>query len=344
MHLWHLPPRRTRPVQKTITQSPSRRHAIRLRHKAYRLLEDHPRSIWGRLIHFGLPTLIVLNVLAVIFESVESWSVVHGPIFHAFDTISVFLFTIEYLIRLWTAVDLPNPRFQHPVWGRLRWAVTASAIIDLLTIAPFYIGIVVDVDLRVLRVLRILRILKLSRYSLALTVIVDVIRQELRSIGAMLIVFAVVVILAGSLVYLAEHHAQPDVFRDIPSSLWWAVVTITTLGYGDMVPVTVMGKILASLTAVTGLGMIALPSGFLASGFAEQLRMRREEYRTLVDDVLDKKGQIGLNQRRALDDARRALNLTEEEAVEILHNEVAGGHKVCPHCGHSVDSAKPSLD
>ena len=324
------------PVQRTITTSPLRRKLIHLRHLSVRLLSDHPRSWLGKIIHIGLACLIVLNVIAVILESVEYWSVVHGPIFRAFDIISVGLFTLEYLTRLWGAVDLPSPRFRHPVWGRLRWALSPSAIIDLLAIAPFYIGIVIDVDLRVLRVLRIMRILKLSRYSIALTVIVDVIRQEIRSIGAMLIVFAVVVVLSGSMVYLAEHHAQPEVFRDIPSSLWWSVVTITTLGYGDMVPVTVMGKILAAMTAITGLGMIALPSGFLASGFAEQLRLRRQEYRTLVDDVLGKKGQIGIRQRRALDEARESLNLTEEEAIEILHNEVAGSNRVCPHCGNSL--------
>ena len=323
-------------MQKTTTTSPLRRNATRYRHLASRMLSDHPRSWIGKAIHFGLAALIILNVLAVIFESVETWSVVHGPIFILFDTISVGLFTVEYLARLWSAVDLPSPRFRHPIWGRLRWAVTPMALIDLVAIAPFFLGIGLDMDLGVWRVLRILRILKLSRYSVALTVIADVVRQEVRSIGAMLVVFAVVVVLFGSLTYLAEHHAQPEVFRDIPSCLWWAVVTVTTLGYGDMVPITVLGKVLAAMTAITGLGMIALPSGFLASGFAEQLRMRREEYRTLVDDVLQKKGQMGYVQRRALDDARRSLNLTEEEAIEILHNEVNGGEKACPHCGHSL--------
>ena len=334
-------------VQKTTTTHPFRRALIHQRHRIYRLLSDHPRSLAGRVVHFGLALLIVLNVLAVVFESVESWSVVHGPLFAAFDTLSVWLFTIEYLLRLWCAVDLPGIRFRHPVWGRLHWMVSPAAMIDLLAILPFFLGIVLDMDLRVLRVLRIMRVLKLSRYSMALTVIVDVIRQELRSIGAMLIIFAVVLLIDGSLAYLAEHHAQPQVFQDIPSSLWWAVVTMTTLGYGDMVPVTVMGKMVAAMTAITGLGMIALPSGFLASGFAEQLRIRREEYRTLVDDVLDHKGRMGTRQRRALDEARQSLDLTEDEAIEILHAEVAGRSKLCPHCGLAADHpglTKTSLD
>jgi voltage-gated potassium channel len=178
-------------------------------------------------------------------------------------------------------------------------------------------------------------------------VIVDVVRKEIRTIGAMLIVLSVVLVLSASLVYLAEHHVQPLVFKDIPSSLWWSVVTVTTLGYGDMVPVTFLGKVVGAVTAITGLGMIALPSGFLASGFSEQLRMRREEYRNLVDDVLDKNGQITRNQRRALDEARRSFNLTEDEAIEILRNEVMGRSEPCPHCGkppHKHGSAEPGLD
>ncbi len=334
-----------RPLPSTI---PLLRALIRLRHKSYRMMSDHPQSIGGRVMHHALVVLILLNVLAVTFESVESWSLVHGPIFQAFDTLSVGVFTIEYLIRLWVAVDLPSPHYRHPVWGRLRWAISPSAIIDLLSIAPFYLGIVFEIDLRVLRVLRIFRILKLSRYSLALTVIVDVVRQEIRTIGAMLIVLGVVLVLSASLIYLAEHHAQPQVFTDIPTSVWWAVVTVTTLGYGDMVPVTVLGKFIGAATAITGLGMIALPSGFLASGFSEQLRMRREEYRTLVDDVLDKNGRITRYQRRALEDARQSLNLTEDEAIEILRNEVMGGHATCPHCGKPTrshgGSAEPGLD
>jgi len=327
--------------------TPIHRSFIRWRIRASRMMSDHPQSVVGKFVHIALVTLIILNVLAVTFESVERWSVVHGPIFQAFDTFSVAVFTVEYLIRLWVAVDLPSPHFRHPFWGRLKWATTPSAIVDLMSIAPFFLGIAFDIDLRVLRVLRIFRVLKLSRYSLALTVIVDVIRQEIRTIGAMLIVLGVVLVISASLIYLAEHHAQPQVYTDIPTCMWWAVVTITTLGYGDMVPVTTLGKFVASATAITGLGMIALPSGFLASGFSEQLRIRREEYRTLVDDVLEESGQISRSQRMTLDEARRDLNLTEDSAVEILHDEITEGHFTCPHCGKSSrteGSAEAGLD
>lgn len=306
---------------------------VRVRHMVYRLLTSGTRTRSGHTLDILLVGLIVANVVAVILESVEDLSVVHGVIFRGFDTISVAIFLLEYLARLWVSVDLPDPRFRHPLWGRLHWMATPMAVIDLIAVLPFFMGIVLGIDLRDLRVLRVVRIFKLSRYSLALTVIADVARQEIRTLGAMIVVLLVIVVMSGSLVYLAEHHAQPHVFKDIPTAMWWAVVTLTTLGYGDMVPVTSMGRILGSVTAIFGIGMIALPSGVLASGFSEQLRLRREEYRTMVDEVLDEQqGQIPRSERRLLDDARRQLDLSEEEAIQILENEVKGV-RVCPHCG-----------
>lgn len=334
-----LPPSFPRPPKsspfRTSGRSPhgGRSPLIRLRHTVYRLIASGTRSKLGHLIDFFLVGLIVANVVAVILESVEDISLVHGVIFRGFDDISVAIFLVEYLARVWVSVDLPDARFRHPLWGRLHWMATPMAVIDLIAVLPFFMGIVLGIDLRDLRVLRVVRIFKLSRYSLALTVIADVARQEIRTLGAMIVVLLVIVVMSGSLVYLAEHTAQPHVFKDIPTTMWWAVVTLTTLGYGDMVPITTMGRVLGSVTAIFGIGMIALPSGVLASGFSEQLRLRREEYRNMVDEVLDEQlGQIPRSERRVLDDARRQLDLTEDEAIQILENEVKGV-RVCPHCG-----------
>jgi voltage-gated potassium channel len=276
-----------------------------------------------------LIVLVVLNVLAVVLESVEHLSIAHGPVFHAFDLASVAIFSAEYLLRLWTAVEMAEPRFRHPLWGRLRWAVSPMALIDLLAVLPFYLGIVVEMDLRAIRVLRVLRMFKLGRYSMAMSVMVAVARQEARAIGAVLFVMMVILVLASSLIYLFEHRAQPHVFADIPTSMWWAVVTLTTLGYGDMVPVTPMGRVLGGLTAVLGVGMIALPAGVLASGFSEQMRIRREEYREAVDKALED-GTIDGRELRVLDDTRRKLDLSEQEAALILEQAATG---LCPHCG-----------
>lgn len=287
-----------------------------------------------KLVDSFLIALIVLNVVAVVMESVEHLSIAHGPVFHAFDLISVGIFSLEYLLRLWTAVEIDEPRYRHPVWGRLRWAVSPMAIVDLLSVLPFYLGLMVEADLRAIRVLRVLRVFKLGRYSMAMNVMGAVARQEARSISAVLFVMAVILVLTSSLVYLFEHRAQPHVFSDIPTAMWWAVVTLTTLGYGDMVPVTAMGRVLGALTAILGVGMIALPAGVLASGFSEQMRIRREEYREAVEKALED-GHLNRSERRLLEQTRRNLQLSDEEASLILRQSVESGH-LCPHCGKGL--------
>lgn len=287
-----------------------------------------------KAVDWFLIVMIVLNVLAVVLESFEHLSIAHGPYFHAFDLMSVAVFSVEYLLRLWTAVELEDPRFRHPLWGRLRWAVSAMAIIDLLSVLPFFLGMFVELDLRAIRVLRVLRVFKLGRYSMAMNVMSAVARQEARAIGAVLTVLMVVLIFTSSLMYLFEHRAQPHVFSDIPTSMWWAVVTLTTLGYGDMVPITPLGRMLGGLTAVLGVGMIALPAGVLASGFSEQMRIRREEYREAVERVLED-GSISRRERRLLEDTRLRLGLSEEEASIVLEQAVKHPH-TCPHCGGAL--------
>ncbi len=321
------------PVVDNSAHSPRHFHRRRtFRRTVYHILggEGHDDPL-VKVIEWFLIALVVLNVVAVVVESIEHLSVVHGPIFHAFDVASVGVFSIEYLLRLWTAVELPNPRYHHPVWGRLRWAMSPMALIDLLAVLPFYLGILVVLDLREIRVLRVLRMLKLSRYSMAINVMVAVARQESRAIGATLFLMAVALVLTSSLMYLFEHHAQPHVFSDIPTSMWWSVVTLTTLGYGDMVPITPLGRILGGLTAILGGGMIALSAGVLASGFSEQMRIRREEYREVVEKALDDR-RITRRERRLLEECRIKLGLSAEEAVQVL--ESAKEHQgACPHCG-----------
>jgi voltage-gated potassium channel len=289
---------------------------------------------WVKAVDWFLIVMIVLNVLAVVLESIEHLSIAHGPVFHTFDVFSVAVFSIEYLLRLWTAVEMDEPRFQHPVWGRLRWMSSAMAIIDLLSVLPFYLGMFVEMDLRAIRVLRVLRVFKLGRYSMAINVMAAVARQEARAIGAVLFVMMVVLVFTSSLMYLFEHRAQPHIFSDIPTSMWWSVVTLTTLGYGDMVPITPLGRLLGGFTAVLGVGVIALPAGVLASGFSEQMRIRREEYREAVERALED-GAITRRERRQLDETRLRLGLSEEEASLVLEDAVRHPHP-CPHCGKVV--------
>ncbi len=286
---------------------------------------------WVKLVDFLLIALIVLNVVAVVLESIEDLSYAHGLVFHVFDLASVAIFSIEYLLRVWTAPESEDPRFHHPLWGRLRFLVSPMAIIDLLAVLPFYLGMFVEMDLRAIRVLRVLRVFKLGRYSMAISVMVAVARQEARAIGAVLFVMMVIIVLSSSLMYLFEHRIQPHVFKDIPTAMWWSVVTLTTLGYGDMVPITPLGRMLGGMTAILGVGMIALPAGVLASGFSEQMRVRREEYREAVEKALED-GAIDRKERKVLEETRRALQLSEEEAALVLEQAAKGNH-ACPHCG-----------
>ncbi|MDR3435951.1 ion transporter [Telmatospirillum sp.] len=290
---------------------------------------------WVKLVDYALVSLITINCVFSILESVEDLAIVHGHIFHAFDHFSVAVFSVEYVLRVWTAVEINQPRFRHSFWGRVRFVFTPMAIVDLVAIVPFYLGIFFEVDLRAMRVLRLLRVFKLTRYSQAMSIMIDVLRQEARSIGAMLFVFLVMLVFVSSVMYMLEHPRQPEVFSDIPSAMWWAVVTMTTLGYGDMVPATVAGRVLGACTAVFGVGMIALPAGVLASGFSEQLRRRREEYLESVDKAVQD-GRVKPREKRRLEATRLALGLSSEEAARILEYGVKGGQMHCPHCGELI--------
>ena len=240
----------------------------------------------SRSVDVFLITLISLNVLAIFLESEPTIGPVYAELFEKIELFSVAVFSIEYVMRFWSTVEDRRPEFQHPVTGRLRYLVTPMAIIDLLAILPFYLSFIVALDLRFLRVLRLLRVFKLTRYSSSMTLLLDVLRDEARPIGAALFVLLMMTVLAASFTYLAEHETQPDKFGSMFEATWWAVVTMTTVGYGDIVPVTAAGKMLGALIGIMGIGMVALPAGLLSSGFSKQLHQRESEYRSLVDDAL----------------------------------------------------------
>ncbi len=242
------------------------------RHLVWDLCEpDAHASRLERRLHGALLLLILLNVLAVVLESVQTLSAAYGRLFNAFEYFSVAVFTVEYLARLWSCTA--DSRYAHPIWGRVRYALSPMALIDLAAILPTYLFFV-DADLRVIRALRLLRLARLGkvgRYSEAAIVLLRVLRAKREE---MLLTFTLVGLLGvvfASLAYYAEHQAQPNAFPDIPHALWWAFVTITTVGYGDVVPVTPLGKVIGVCTAVLGILMIALPTGVLGAAFVEEL-------------------------------------------------------------------------
>lgn len=244
----------------------------------YRILDadsrDSPIERAGNLILAGF---IALNVVAVVLETVSSLHRRFFEVFAGLEAVSVAVFTVEYALRVATCTM--DPRFRGALRGRLRFMATPVALIDLLAIVPAYLPGTVTFDLRYLRVIRLARmsrVLKFTRYSRTLQTFGNVVaakRDELRWIAAFLIVLLV---LASSSMYFVEHHAQPAAFSSIPAAAWWAVATLTTVGYGDIYPVTPLGKLLGSLIALIGIGFFALPAGLLAGAFAEELARQKQ--------------------------------------------------------------------
>jgi voltage-gated potassium channel len=224
-------------------------------------------------------TLIGLNVAALILESVKSIQTFAPRLFYVFEFVSVIIFSVEYVARVWSSVEIPT--YQKPVIGRLRFMVTPLAIVDLLAILPFYLPFT-GIDLRFLRILRMMRIFrvaKLGRYSQSLQMVQRVITVKKEQLVCSLFILLLLVIVAASMLYYAENTVQPEVFSSIPSSMWWAIATLTTVGYGDIYPVTGLGKLMASVIAVLGIGMVALPTGILGAGFVEEMNQRQKPIR-----------------------------------------------------------------
>jgi len=233
---------------------------------------------WDKIINGFIITLIILNVVAVIVETMQSVHEAYAVFFHYFDLVSVIIFTIEYLLRLWSCNH--DPRYKHTVYGRLRYMVSTDALIDLLAILPFYIHVVIGLDLRILRILRLLRFLRLFRltaYMKSAKMVRNVFVTRASELKLSLVLIIFLIIISSSLLYFAEHAAQPKVFSSIPATFWWAVVTVTSVGYGDMVPITLQGKILSSVISLSGLAIFALPAGIITAGFLEEIRKIKDK-------------------------------------------------------------------
>ncbi|MBI4499439.1 MAG: ion transporter [Chloroflexi bacterium] len=245
--------------------------------RLFEILEIAPEGdLASRTFDVFIITLVFLNVIAGILETVEQLSVQYGVFFRLFETASIAIFTLEYLLRLWSCTV--DARFRAPLTGRIRYALTPLALIDFLAIAPFYLPMLLSLDLRFMRILRVLRIFvvfKLGRYSETLQSFGNVVRAKKEEMVMSLVIVMMLLIISSSLMYFAEHEAQPEAFASIPAAMWWGIVTLTTVGYGDVYPVTSIGRVVGALIAILGIGMVALPTGILASGFVEELQKGR---------------------------------------------------------------------
>ncbi len=253
----------------------ARRRGNQPRRAAFEIIEEGPSDhALPVIVDVVLVTLICINVLAVCLETVPEFYAKYNTAFRLIELISVAVFTVEYAVRVWVAPEHLPYSGMSPAKARLKYMLSPYAIIDLLAILPFYLAFFVPWDLRLLRVFRLVRFFKLARYSTGLRSLGRAVETEWRALAACLIIMAGLILVAGALMYAAERNAQPDVFGTIPQSLWWAVVTLTTVGYGDVVPVTVSGKMLGGVVMLFGLAMFALPLGIVATAFAQEVHRR----------------------------------------------------------------------
>ena len=248
------------------------------KHKVHILL--HPElgeSKADKIINIFIISLIALNVIAVMLETINSVHEEYKVYFDWFDRISVYIFTVEYLLRVWSCTH--DPRYKGSVRGRLKYIFSPGALIDLIAFLPYYVHIIAGLDLRTLRVLRLLRFFRLFRltaYTQSAQMIYNVFRSRFKDLLLSFVLAIFLIIIASCLLYFAEHNDQPKSFSSIPATIWWAVVTLTTTGYGDMAPITVTGKVLASAIMLIGVTFIALPPAIITAGFLDELKFYRK--------------------------------------------------------------------
>lgn len=309
-----------------------------LKQKVFTLVDSHTEKSYANLlIDRTLMLLIILNVIAIILESVESLHRQYALSFYYFELISVSIFTLEYFVRVWTITEKKT----RSGINMTRWQYVRSplAIIDLLAILPFYLQMFFVIDLRFLRIIRMLRVLKLTRYSSAFTLLFNVFKEERNALVAAFSILFVLLIISASGIYLIEHNVQPNDFGSIPAAMWWALVTLTTVGYGDVTPITVGGKLFGGMITIIGMGMVALPTGIIVSGFSEQLRRRRQAFTALLQDALED-GVVTERELHHIEKLRQELSVSKEEArllMKLNGIKRATHHHTCPKCGHKFD-------
>ena len=227
------------------------------------------------MLDYFIVGLILTNTLAEILETVQPIYQLSPAFFRGLELASMTLFTIEYLLRMWSCTA--DAHYTHPVWGRLRYAVTPLLLIDLVALLPFFLPFLGFGDLRILRTVRLLAwAARLGRYFDGIRTLGRVLSSKMYELLTVVLVLGVMLVLASAAMYYAEHRAQPDAFASIPEAMWWSIITLTTVGYGDVSPITPLGKVMAGIIAVMGIGMFALPAGILGSGFLAEIQRRRE--------------------------------------------------------------------
>ncbi len=293
---------------------------------------------------------VVISVVAVVLESVMNIHYILDLEFIILDAIAVGIFTLEYCMRIYCCVE--DPRYQRAIAGRFKQIREPSSLIDLMAIVPFFLEVFLHhlFDLRFLRVFRLLRLLKLTRYTGATKTLTKVIAREWPVLAASAFVMMLLVVLTASLGYLFEHEAQPEKFENIPQSIYWAVITLASVGYGDISPVTPMGRVMTIILALLGIGIFAIPAALLSSAFSDQLRIEREALKTELHDMLAD-GVLSMEETEKLfaeakrlhlsdDDVNRLIEKVRREFEEKEDVAVLPLHKIAATPEHAVEHFK----
>lgn len=322
---------------------------ITARARAADLLSTSSTNPVSRQIDAMIIMLIGLSIIAVILESEQTIANEFSVAFWWFEVCSTTIFTLEYLARLWVCVE--DERFSHPIMGRLRYMFTLMALIDLIAIMPFYLGLFIDASkvdarfVRGIRLFRLFRLFKIGRYSQSINQLVGVFARKREELAITFFAVILMLVLSSSVIYLVEHKAQPEAFSSIPAAMWWGVATLTTVGYGDVYPITPLGKFFGATIALLGVGIVALPAGIIASGFNEAIQERmmnaqsalstsNQDESSSAASQMDQEPSRPLGDRAHLDISPDLAQTNEETQGSIQQS--THKHTHCPHCGHHL--------
>jgi len=265
-----------------------------------------------------LSTLIILNLVAVCLESVAAISQQYHLVLLYFEWFSVTIFVIEYGLRIWSIAADKRSSAKTPLGRRSQYIFSFTGLIDLAAILPTILPLLMGgIDLRWLRVLRLVRLLKMSHYSTALEDLFSAIYEERRSFGAALYLIAIALFLSSAMMYLAEYEAQPDQFQSIPNTMWWSLITLTTVGYGDVSPITPLGQIIGAFTALMGVCTVALLTGIVASAFSTQMARRKAIFEKEIKLAMSD-GIITDDEQQHIEALRKLFNIPREQAKQIF--------------------------
>jgi len=289
-----------------------------MRIRVYNILEmTDSKDFLSRAFSLFIVTLISLNVICIVLESISELDLLYRTQFFTIEIVSTVIFALEYSLRLWSCVESETEN-KAPLKSRIKYVLSPLAIVDLLAFLPSILQLIFPgIDLRFLRVLRLLRVFKLTRYFTSFELLLNVLYEERKNLAGIFFLLLVILTLAASALYLVERDIQQDKFGSIPQAMWWAIAALTTVGYGDVYPLSAAGKILGSLVTIVGIGMVALPSGILASAFSEQMRRKRESLQLAIDDALID-GTIDETEKKAIKDLGDSLGLSEEQVGDLV--------------------------